>query len=123
QGIAAAEAIEDQGELYIAAGFSVFEDALHHARVTAADPTSSQMDVNESLRVLEAAQGQLEWIVHELRIEAEGFSSSNGGGLKAELTTDDTGSQIGNVGGTWDGGVLTYDNVDLSAGEFSTVSV
>ncbi len=57
------------------------------------------------------------------RIEAEGFTSNNGNGLKTESSTDDAGNKIGNVGGTWDGGVLTYENVDLSSREFSTVSV
>src|SRR5699024_4467313 len=49
------------------------------------------------------------------RIEAESFTDSNGGGLKSETSTDDAGNTIGNVGGTWDGGVLTYSDVDLSA--------
>ena len=67
QGIAAAEAIESDQQLYIAADFGVFEKALHDARVTAADATSSQADVDESMRVLKAAQGQLEWtVVREL---------------------------------------------------------
>src|SRR5690606_1482589 len=43
--------------------FAVFERALRDARVTAADPTSSQRDVDESLRVLKAAQGQLDWVI------------------------------------------------------------
>ncbi|WP_300265921.1 glycoside hydrolase domain-containing protein [Microbacterium sp.] len=60
---------------------------------------------------------------HAARIEAEGFTSNNGNGLKTETSTDDAGNQIGNVGGTWDGGILTYENVDLSARAFSTVSV
>ncbi|MPV51157.1 carbohydrate-binding protein [Pseudactinotalea sp. HY160] len=57
------------------------------------------------------------------RVEAEAFTDSNGNGLKTETSTDDAGNTIGNVGGTWDGGVLTYDDVDLSAREFSTLSV
>ncbi|MGO2521236.1 MAG: glycoside hydrolase domain-containing protein, partial [Microbacterium sp.] len=81
EGIAAAEAIEADGELYITADFTVFERALHDARVTAADPTSSQTDVDESLRVLQAAQGQLEWtIIRELAalvVTAEALDTSD----------------------------------------------
>lgn len=58
-----------------------------------------------------------------VRVEAEGFTTTNGNGLKAESGTDDSGNRLGNVGGTWDGGILTYENVDLSARDFSTVSV
>src|SRR5699024_4713034 len=77
--------------------------------------------------------GNVDWVqfagaedgsaVETARIEAEGFSTTNGNGLKAESSTDDAGNEIGNVGGTWDGGVLTYEDVDLSAREFSTLTV
>lgn len=62
-------------------------------------------------------------VADAVRVQAESYTSSNGGGLKTETGTDDTGSAIGNVGGTWNGGVLTYENVDLSAREYSTLSV
>lgn len=58
-----------------------------------------------------------------VRIEAEGFSASNGNGLKTETSTDDAGDTIGNVGGTWDGGELRYEDVDLSERDYRTLSV
>lgn len=56
-------------------------------------------------------------------LQAEAYTSSNGGGLKKETTTDSTNTPIGNVGGTWDGGELTYDAVDLGASPLSTLTV
>jgi predicted alpha-1,2-mannosidase len=62
-------------------------------------------------------------VAGEVRIEAERYTSTNGNGLKTETSTDDTGASLGNVGGSWNGGVLTYENVDLSSRAFSTFSV
>jgi predicted alpha-1,2-mannosidase len=53
-----------------------------------------------------------------VRVEAETFTDSSGGTLVAEGATPS-----GNVGGTYDGGRLTYANVDFGDGEQSTLTV
>jgi hypothetical protein len=58
-----------------------------------------------------------------LLLQAETYTSTNGGGLKKETTTDSTGTLIGNVGGTWDGGELYYDAVDFGASPLSDLTV
>ena len=44
--------------------------------------------------------------VEPVRIQAEDYSTDNGGGLKKESSTDATGQSLGNVGGTWPGGEI-----------------
>ncbi|RUR01736.1 glycoside hydrolase domain-containing protein [Labedella endophytica] len=56
--------------------------------------------------------------IDPVRIQAEGFTDSSGGTLVAEGA-----SPSGNVGGTYDGGRLTYADVDFGAGELSTLTV
>lgn len=56
--------------------------------------------------------------VAPVRVQAEDFTSSSGGTLVKEGT-----SPGGNVGGTYDGGHLAYDAVDLGAGPLTTVAV
>ena len=52
------------------------------------------------------------------RVEAEEFTSSSGGSLVAEGT-----SPSGNVGGTYDGGELVYDDVAFGTGPLTTLTV
>ncbi|MBA8817185.1 putative alpha-1,2-mannosidase [Microbacterium halimionae] len=52
------------------------------------------------------------------RIEAEEFTSSSGGSLIAEGT-----SPSGNVGGTYDGGELVYEDSSFGTGPLATVTV
>lgn len=61
--------------------------------------------------------------VEPFRLEAETFSSNNGGGTKAESGQDADGASLGNVGGTWDGAELYFDDVDFGAVPRSTVTV
>ncbi|MGO3221769.1 glycoside hydrolase domain-containing protein [Microbacterium gubbeenense] len=53
-----------------------------------------------------------------VRVEAESYDADNGNGLKKE--GDAPG---GNVGGTWDGGELTYDGRDFGADPLTHVTV
>jgi predicted alpha-1,2-mannosidase len=52
------------------------------------------------------------------RVQAEDFTSSSGGSLIKEGT-----SPSGNVGGTYDGGVLTYADVAFGSGPLTSVTV
>ncbi|GAA3659975.1 DUF5011 domain-containing protein [Microbacterium marinilacus] len=61
--------------------------------------------------------------VEPVRIQAEDYTSDSGNGLKKETGVDATGVSLGNVGGTYDGGVLTFDEVDLGATPLSTLTV
>jgi len=54
-----------------------------------------------------------------VRIEAETYDSDNGNGLKKEGGEP----PAGNVGGTWDGGRLTYDGRDLGPDPLTHVTV
>ena len=58
-----------------------------------------------------------------LRVQAEDYTSDNGNGLKKETGSDATGAPLGNVGGTWDGGELTYDRIDFGAAALSALTV
>jgi hypothetical protein len=58
-----------------------------------------------------------------VRIQAEDYTGDNGNGLKKETGSDSTGASLGNVGGTWDGGELTYDEVDFGEAELTTLTV
>jgi LPXTG-motif cell wall-anchored protein len=58
-----------------------------------------------------------------VRIQAEAYTGDNGNGLKKETGTDSTGASLGNVGGTWDGGELTYASVDFGAAALSELTV
>jgi hypothetical protein len=58
-----------------------------------------------------------------VRVQAEAYTGDNGNGLKKEDGTDSTGASLGNVGGTWDGGELTYDAVDFGAATLSSLTV
>lgn len=58
-----------------------------------------------------------------LRVQAEDYTSDNGNGLKKETGTDSTGAALGDVGGTWDGGELTYNTIDFGAAALSTLTV
>ncbi len=53
-----------------------------------------------------------------VRVQAEGYTADNGNGLKKEGT-----SPTGNVGGTWNGGELTFERVAFGAAPLSTLSV
>ncbi len=75
------------------------------------DPGVIALDRVTVLRADEAAA------VVPARIEAESFASSSGGSLVAEGT-----SPKGNVGGTYDGGELTYDAA-FGKGPLTTVTV
>ncbi len=61
--------------------------------------------------------------VEPVRIQAEDYSSDNGNGLKKESGSDSSGASLGNVGGTWDGGELVFDTVDLGSAPLSTLTV
>ncbi|WP_423465291.1 carbohydrate-binding protein [Promicromonospora sp. MS192] len=54
-----------------------------------------------------------------VRIEAETYDADNGNGLKKEGGEP----PAGNVGGTWDGGRLTYDSRDLGPDPLTRVTV
>ena len=54
-----------------------------------------------------------------MRIEAETYDADNGNGLKKEGGEP----PAGNVGGTWDGGELTYDGRDLGPDPLTQVTV
>ncbi|GAB3596899.1 immunoglobulin-like domain-containing protein [Microbacterium tumbae] len=56
--------------------------------------------------------------VAPVRIQAEDYTSNNGGGTKKEGT-----SPSGNVGGTWNGAELYFDAADLGTDPLSTVTV
>lgn len=58
-----------------------------------------------------------------VRIQAEAYTADNGNGLKKESGADATGAALGNVGGTWDGGELTYDAIDFGAAPLSSLTV
>ncbi|MTE23914.1 glycoside hydrolase domain-containing protein [Microbacterium sp. ZXX196] len=64
-----------------------------------------------------AAGGEAEEIA-PVRIQAEAYTSDNGGGLAKEGTAEQ-----GNVGGTWDGGELTYALVDLGEDPLAALTV
>lgn len=57
------------------------------------------------------------------RIQAEDYTSSNGGGTKKETGTDSTGTPLGDVGGTWDGAEITFDRVELGTAPLGTLTV
>ena len=61
--------------------------------------------------------------VEPVRIQAEDYSTDNGGGLKKESSTDATGQSLGNVGGTWPGGEIVFDTVSLGSAPLSTLTV
>ncbi len=61
--------------------------------------------------------------VEPVRIQAESYTSDNGNGLKKESGTDATGQSLGNVGGTWNGGELVYDQISLGSAPLSTLTV
>lgn len=61
--------------------------------------------------------------VEPVRIQAEAYTSDNGGGLKKETGSDSSGASLGNVGATWDGGELVFDTVDLGSAPLSTLTV
>jgi hypothetical protein len=58
-----------------------------------------------------------------VRVQAEAYTGDNGNGLKKETGTDSTGAVLGNVGGSWDGGELTYEKVDFGSAALSTLTV
>ncbi len=76
------------------------------------DPGVIALDRITLLRPDEAAP------VTPVRLEAESFTSSSGRTLVKEGT-----SPSGNVGGTYDGGELTYADVALGAGPLASVTV
>ncbi|GAB3596895.1 glycoside hydrolase domain-containing protein [Microbacterium tumbae] len=59
-----------------------------------------------------------EVVVDPVRVQAEDASTTSGGSLIKEGT-----SPSGNIGGTYDGGELTYQDVDFGAGELATITV
>ena len=61
--------------------------------------------------------------VEPFRLEAETYSSNNGGGTKTETSQDADGMSLDNVGGTWDGAEIYFDDVDFGAVPRSTVTV
>lgn len=61
--------------------------------------------------------------VEPVRLQAEDYTTDNGNGLKKETGADSTGASLGNVGGTWDGGELTYDGFDFGAAALSSLTV
>jgi predicted alpha-1,2-mannosidase len=75
------------------------------------DPGTITIDRVTLLKASEAVE------VMPVRVQAESFTGSGGGSLVAEGA-----SPSGNVGGTYDGGRLTYANVDFGAGGLSTVT-
>ncbi|WP_166404715.1 immunoglobulin-like domain-containing protein [Labedella endophytica] len=58
-----------------------------------------------------------------VRVQAEDYTGDNGNGLKKETSSDSTGASLGNVGGTWNGGELTYDTVDFGSAPLSSLTV
>ncbi|PSL38319.1 calcineurin-like phosphoesterase family protein [Labedella gwakjiensis] len=70
--------------------------------------------------VLAAASGIA---AEPVRVQAEDYTGDNGNGLKKETSSDSTGASLGNVGGTWDGGELTYDKVDFGSAPLSSLTV
>jgi hypothetical protein len=72
---------------------------------------------------VESAPGAAAVAADPFLLQAEAYSSTNGGGLKKETTTDSTGTSIGNVGGTWNGGELYYDAVDFGTSPLSALTV
>ncbi|MAY49669.1 MAG: hypothetical protein CMH38_07065 [Microbacterium sp.] len=61
--VSSASELVAQEERFIAIDFAVFERAVADAQAVLGDETATQADVDEALRVLQAAQGQLEWKV------------------------------------------------------------
>ena len=61
--------------------------------------------------------------VEPVRVQVESYTSDNGGGLKKESGTDSIGASLGNVGGTWNGGEIVFDKVDLGSAPLSTLTV
>lgn len=76
------------------------------------DPGAIEID---RVTLLRPAQGVP---AEPVRVQAEDYTADNGNGLKKEGT-----SPTGNVGGTWDGGELTYEQVSFGASPLSTISV
>lgn len=70
------------------------------------------------VRFLETAEDELE-AAEPVRIEAETYDADNGNGLKKEGGD----APAGNVGGTWNGGQLTFENRDFGAGGLETITV
>ncbi|KAF2415123.1 hypothetical protein B1729_01135 [Microbacterium sp. B35-04] len=58
-----------------------------------------------------------------VRIQAEDYTASNGGGTKKETGADATGAPLGNVGGTWDGAEITFDRVELGIAPLGSLTV
>ncbi|WP_022892402.1 immunoglobulin-like domain-containing protein [Agromyces subbeticus] len=58
-----------------------------------------------------------------VRIQAEDYTSSNGGSTKKETGADATGTPLGNVGGTWDGAEITFDQVELGTASLGSLTV
>lgn len=69
------------------------------------------------------AAAATEALVEPVRIQAEEYTSDNGGGLKKETGTDATGTPLGDVGGTWDGGEIAFEQVQLGEAPLGTLTV
>lgn len=102
------------------AEFVVARDAAH---VALDDASATDEQLLEAREALARAAGALsiaasDQIIEPVRVQAEEYSSDNGNGLKKEGV-----SPTGNVGGTWDGGELTYQQVSLGAAPLGTLTV
>jgi predicted alpha-1,2-mannosidase len=106
---------------YSAASFDAFDAARGSADDVLANAAATDDELRAAFETLERTAGalEIEAVSARVRVEAETYDADNGGGLKKEGGD----APVGNVGGTWDGGMLEYRDRQFGSEPLTHVTV
>ena len=90
---------------------------------TGANPWLVNLDWTQFLKAMPVVEVPPTQPVATVHIEGESYTSDNGGGLKKEAGSDAAGVALTDVGGSWNGGMITFDSVDLGKDALSEITV